>query len=49
MLIVMLVLLLVALGAAELKHRQWGYVGWSPAGIILGLVLVMWISGALHL
>jgi hypothetical protein len=47
-LIVMLVLLLLAIGGAGWGHRRWGYVGWSPVGVILTVMLVMWVFGSLH-
>ncbi len=41
----LVILLLVALVGGGLGHSRFGYVGWSPAGIILLVVLVMFLSG----
>jgi Protein of unknown function (DUF3309) len=42
---ILVILLLVALVGGGLGHSRFGYVGWSPAGIILLVVLVMFLSG----
>lgn len=49
-----LTLLLILLVAAALfggygSRRGWGYYGWSPVGLIVILVLVLWLTGNLAL
>ena len=49
----MLTLLLVILVVAVLfgglgQQRGWGTYGWSPAGIILLVLVVMFLTGRLH-
>lgn len=46
--IVLLVLLVLALGGGGLGYSHFGYVGWSPAGLILLVLLIMWLTGNLH-
>ena len=45
MLTLLLILLLVALVGGGLGHSRFGYAGWSPAGILLLVVLVMFLTG----
>lgn len=45
MLTLLLVLLLVALIGGGIGHSRFGYAGWSPAGLILLVVLVMLVTG----
>jgi len=42
MLTILLILLVIALLGGGLGHARYGYVGWSPAGIVL-LVLLLWL------
>jgi len=44
LLIVLLVLLVLALGG----HTRYGIVSWSPAGVVLIVLLVLWLTGNLH-
>lgn len=47
----LLVLLLVALAALIFGgwgHSSFGYLGWSPLGVILAVILVLWLLGDLH-
>jgi len=48
LLIVLIVLMVLALGGGGWGHSRYGYVGWSPAGIILLVVLCLWFTGNLH-
>jgi len=48
MLILLIVLLVIALGGGGFGHSRWGYAGWSPAGLILLLIVVLWLTGNLH-
>jgi hypothetical protein len=46
--IVLIVALVVAIGGAGFGHSRYGYVGWSPAGILLLIIGVLWLTGGLH-
>jgi len=48
LLIVLLVLFVLALGGGGWGHSRYGYVGWSPAGLILLVLLIFWLTGQLH-
>ena len=45
MLTILLILLLISLIGGGLGHSRLGYAGWSPAGLILVVVLVMLFTG----
>jgi hypothetical protein len=45
--IILLVLLVLALGGGGWGHSRYGYAGWSPAGIIVVILLVMFFTGRL--
>jgi len=44
----LVVLLALAISGAGWKHSRFGFAGWSPAGVILAVVLVLWLSGHTH-
>jgi hypothetical protein len=46
--IVLFVFLMLALGGAGWGHSRYGYAGWSPAGLILVVLVVLWFTGTLH-
>jgi hypothetical protein len=46
--ILLIVLLIAALGGGGWGHSRYGAAGWSPAGIILVLLLVLYFTGNLH-
>ena len=46
--ILLIVVLILAFGGGAWGHSRVGYAGWSPAGIILLVLLVMWFTGNLH-
>ncbi len=48
LLIILIVCLLLALGGGGWGHSRYGYVGWSPAGLILLVLLILWVSGNFH-
>ena len=48
LLIVLVVALVLALGGGGWGHSRYGYAGWSPAGLLLVLLVVLWFSGSLH-
>ena len=45
MLTLLLVVLLLALVFGGVGHSRFGYAGWSPAGVLLVVVLVLFLSG----
>lgn len=46
--IILLILLVAALAGGGWGHSRYGYVGWSPAGILIIILLVMLLTGRLH-
>jgi len=48
MLTLLVILLVVALVGGGVGHSRYGYAGWSPAGILILIVLVMALTGNLH-
>lgn len=48
LLILLIVLLVLAFGGGAFGNSRWGYVGWSPAAIILIIVLLLYFTGHLH-
>jgi hypothetical protein len=49
LMIVLLIVLGVALLGGGLGHSRFGYAGWSPAGLILLILVVLYFTGNLHL
>ena len=47
MLALLLILLAIALLGGGLGHSRVGYAGWSPAGIILVIVVILAVTGRL--
>lgn len=45
MLTILFILLLVALIGGGLGHGRFGYAGWSPAGILIVVLLVLFLTG----
>jgi hypothetical protein len=48
LLMIFVVLLVLALAGGGWGHSRYGYAGWSPAGIIVLLFVVLWLTGNLH-
>jgi hypothetical protein len=48
LLILLIVVLVLALGGGGWGHSRYGYASWSPAGIIVAILLVMWLTGNLR-
>jgi hypothetical protein len=48
LLIILIILLVAALAGGGFGHSRFGYVGWSPAGIILLVLVVLYFTGYLH-
>ncbi len=45
MLTILFILLVLALVGGGLGHGRFGYAGWSPAGILVVILLVMFLTG----
>ncbi|MDQ3034109.1 MAG: DUF3309 family protein [Myxococcota bacterium] len=45
---ILIVVLIVSLLGGGLGHRRYGFAGWSPAGVILAIVVVLWLTGNLR-
>jgi len=45
--IILLVVLVLALGGGGWGHSRYGYAGWSPAGLIVIILLVLFFTGRL--
>lgn len=48
MLTLLIVLLVLALLGGGVGHSRFGYAGWSPAGILIAILLVLLLTGNLH-
>ena len=46
--IILIILLLFAIGGGGWGHSRYGAVGWSPAGLIVVVLLIMLLTGNLH-
>ena len=47
LLTILLVVFVLALGGGGWGHSRYGYVGWSPAGVILIVLAVLFFTGRL--
>lgn len=45
MLTILFILLVLALIGGGLGHSRFGYAGWSPAGLIVLVVLILLLTG----
>lgn len=48
LLIILIVFFVLALGGGGWGHSRYGYAGWSPAGFILLVVVLLYFTGNLH-
>ncbi len=48
MFIILILLLVFAIGGGGWGHSRYGYAGWSPAGVVLLVLMVLWFTGRLH-
>lgn len=48
LMMILLVLFVLALVGGGFGHSRYGYAGWSPAGVLLAVVVVLWLTGNLH-
>lgn len=46
--IIIVVLLFMALAGGGWGHSRFGYASWSPAGLIVLVLVVFWLTGNLH-
>ena len=46
--IILIILLVAALAGGGFGHSRFGYVGWSPAGILRLVLVVLYFTGYLH-
>lgn len=46
--ILLIILLVAALAGGGWGHSRYGYVGWSPAGILIVILVVLLLTGRLH-
>lgn len=46
--IIIVVLLVLAIGGGGWAQSRYGYAGWSPAGIILAVAVILYFTGNLH-
>jgi hypothetical protein len=44
---ILIVVLIISLLGGGLGHSRFGYAGWSPAGVILAIVVVLYLTGRL--
>ncbi len=45
---ILVVVLLLSLVGGGMGHSRFGYAGWSPAGIIIVILLILLFTGRLH-
>ncbi|MGA7123632.1 MAG: DUF3309 family protein [Polyangiaceae bacterium] len=45
LLTILVVFLLLSLVGGGWGHSRYGYAGWSPAGLILLVLVVLWFTG----
>jgi hypothetical protein len=48
LMIILIVVLLLSLGGGGWGHSRYGYASWSPAGLLVAVLLLLWITGNLH-
>ena len=42
---ILIIVLLIALLGGGLGHSRYGYAGWSPAGILIVILLLLYFTG----
>ena len=47
-LLALIFLLLMALGGGGWGYRRWGYASWSPAGLLVVVLILLLLTGGLH-
>jgi hypothetical protein len=46
---ILLVVLVLSLVGGGIGHSRYGYAGWSPAGIVLVVLAILFFTGQFHL
>jgi hypothetical protein len=46
--LILIVCLVFALAGGGWAHSRYGYVGWSPAGLLLLVIVLLWATGGLR-
>jgi hypothetical protein len=49
LLTILVVLLVLSLAGGGWGYSRYGYAGWSPAGIVLAVLVVLYLTGGLHI
>ena len=49
MLTILIILLVLAVVGGGLGHSKFGFAGWSPAGLLVLVLVVMLVTGNLHI
>ena len=49
MITLLVVVLVLALLGGGVGHSRFGLAGWSPAGLVLMVLAVLWLTGNLHI
>jgi hypothetical protein len=48
LMIILIILVVMALAGGGLGHKRYGYTGWSPAAILVVILLALYFTGHLH-
>ena len=49
LLIILLLLVLLTAGGGYWGRARWGYAGWSPLGLVVLILLLLWLTGNLRI
>ena len=49
LLILLIILLLLAFGGGGWGYSRYGYASWSPAGLLVLILIVLLLTGGLHI
>lgn len=47
--VLLLILMIFSLGAGGWGYSRWGWKGMSPAGVVLLVLFILYLTGGLHL
>jgi hypothetical protein len=48
LILVLVVLLFLSVAGGGWGHSRYGFYGWSPAGLVLLVIGVLWLTGSLR-
>lgn len=48
LLTILVVLIILAIAGGGWGHSRYGYAGWSPAGLLVLIVALLWFTGNLR-